>query len=741
MSSIFRRVVHPSKARATAAELPAVAAVAAEAAVTAGEDSPVGSRDAEAVELAAASADPLPTADAPSKAPATEATLHEAAARTPSRSLGLLRGLSRRFSGGFAKHAPLEPPAAGDKDEQHGGEASAAAADAHRRPEDTSQQTQGSTVQSAIVNQTRLDDVEGASPSTGGERSGDTGPDTAVEPVEILEIALAPNQPVPPTLLGKTAQVVAHQNEPLTWRAEDGQPSSADELIAVWLVVKANSLVGSSSSLVASDTARLLHWLKKMEWILLKLDPTDGNNPLRHSMMQAGVISLCLRALETHGHDAEVCSCAIALLIHMAMNDETAQIFTAELQGVPRLMNLFCALYHRLKEVEAGRSKAPATESMEATASEPAVLPPSSSSSPSAGVQSNESRTSSLCAIAHGHLISTVLSLVWRLAFAFMSDGSEFAKPWFEAGAPLVIMDSLASSCSSLANPNYVGWSLGALRLLSSCPALCDYSVISHPSADGTTDLDCLKAKLVALPEKSTAAEGTNGSSNCLRWMIEGDLLNTILGQLERYHHDILVLENGFAVLANMQQIDSLVTQKMSATEHIWDRLLKLLQQEATATCDVVFQGLFCLGVAVAHGGDSVVEGLRTAGAEAVIKEARARHECETDISNFATSLLEVFLRGVSASTANADVQDSAPANLEVYVHDRTIPSSSTIDQVINEPEPVAGETSKLLADVIEVPDASGEEVVATLKEADSVEPPSLSMAEPEPELTTQEQQ
>ncbi|CDJ65584.1 hypothetical protein, conserved [Eimeria necatrix] len=159
-------------------------------------------------------------------------------------------------------------------------------------------------------------------------------------------------------------------------------------------------------------------------------------------------------------------------------------------------------------------------------------------------------------------LIVEFMTLVWRLVFATSLDGDEFAQRWATLGVPELAIEALASSEASFKENGLVCWGLGALRFIP----------LAVPSVAET-------------------------------YVHSKSLLSVAFDRMELYHSDPLVLENGFAVLANYQRKQPANSKLFSRQRpEAWGKCVSwLLEDESFSRIDVLFQGLFALGLACSY--------------------------------------------------------------------------------------------------------------------------------------------
>ncbi|CDI79097.1 hypothetical protein, conserved, partial [Eimeria acervulina] len=174
----------------------------------------------------------------------------------------------------------------------------------------------------------------------------------------------------------------------------------------------------------------------------------------------------------------------------------------------------------------------------------------------------NVTREQYEAAIKELRLLAEFMTLVWRLVFATSLDGDEFAQRWASCGVPELAIEALSCSEGVYKESSFVCWSLGALRFIP-----------------------------LAVPSVAEVYVHSKG------------LLAAAYDRMLLHYTDPLVLENGFALLANYQRKQPSNSQLFSKQRpEAWGKCVSwLLQEESLSRVDVLFQGLFSLGLACSY--------------------------------------------------------------------------------------------------------------------------------------------
>ncbi|CBZ51968.1 conserved hypothetical protein [Neospora caninum Liverpool] len=358
---------------------------------------------------------------------------------------------------------------------------------------------------------------------------------------------------------------------------------------AVWCVMKASC---------ADRVEQKIEWLHRLEWLLVRLNPMESNHPTRHALLEARVLELCLGCLRDNQDDAGLCVSALAILVHMSLNDETSKKLASS-HGLEDIAILLKKYYRRCQEREPAQpqaaqsgcpeqgetsdgsdpkgSSSPAGDSDATGASAKGLAPAQNTEVGAAGgpkeerEQASDDNKKSDSAGAsmtenlqtdEGQLLAVELvTLVWRLIFATSLDGDEYAQKWIKAGAAEPAIDSVASDLDVFCSATYVCWVFGALRFL---------------------PLD--NAEL------------------CEDFVRRRQLFQWTLKKMEMHHEEPLVLENGFAVLANYQRAQPAHAEILSKLPDVWTKCLSWLNTDKMMRVpDVVYQGLYTVGLACSY--------------------------------------------------------------------------------------------------------------------------------------------
>ncbi|KEP65144.1 UNVERIFIED_CONTAM: hypothetical protein HHA_242570 [Hammondia hammondi] len=379
------------------------------------------------------------------------------------------------------------------------------------------------------------------------------------------------------------------QSEERKHSANDGPPAdgepTTEEMRAVWCVMKANS---------ATKVEQKIEWLHRLEWLLVRLNPMESNHPTRHALLEAKVLELCLDCLRENQDDAGLCVSALAILVHMSLNDETSKKLVSS-NGLEDITLLLKKYYERCHKPELATPHAPQEDREEESAAAEGSDPRDNGSF----VGNNDANMASEKSVAaandteetkeewkqtagdpkdsEGAVTSTVatslqaddgqllavelVTLVWRLIFATSLDGDEYAQKWVDAGAAEPAIDSVASDLDVFCSATYVCWVFGALRFL---------------------PLD--NAEL------------------CEDFVRRRQLFRWTLKKMEMHHEEPLVLENGFAVLANYQRAQPAHAEVLSGLPEVWTKCLSWLNTDCMIRVpDVVYQGLYTVGLACSY--------------------------------------------------------------------------------------------------------------------------------------------
>ncbi|PFH36421.1 hypothetical protein BESB_046130 [Besnoitia besnoiti] len=365
--------------------------------------------------------------------------------------------------------------------------------------------------------------------------------------------------------------------------ASDDEPST-EEMRAVWCVMKASG---------ADNAAQKIEWLHRLEWLLVKLNPMESNHPTRRALLEARVLELCLGCLRENHDDAGMCVSALAILVHMSLNDETSNKLASS-NGLEDISLLLKKYYSRCQEHARGKCQGTASKATnETTSSDKSnadqVIPGdcgsmednsaarlTETSGPETPLEGSEQNGSERRApeedvemaksVAQqgdeAELLAVELvTLVWRLIFATSLDGDEYAQKWVKAGAAEPAIDSVASDLDVFCSDTYVCWVFGALRFL---------------------PLD--NAEL------------------CEDFVQRRKLFEWTLKKMEMHHEEALVLENGFAVLANYQRNQPVHAEILSKLPRVWNKCLSWLKTDSMIRVpDVVYQGLYTVGLACSY--------------------------------------------------------------------------------------------------------------------------------------------
>ncbi|XP_026194321.1 uncharacterized protein LOC34623309 [Cyclospora cayetanensis] len=165
-------------------------------------------------------------------------------------------------------------------------------------------------------------------------------------------------------------------------------------------------------------------------------------------------------------------------------------------------------------------------------------------------------------AVRELRLLIEFMTLVWRLVFATSLDGDEFAQRWASLGVPELALEALSSQEAPFQENGFVCWGLGALRFIP-----------------------------LAVPSVTEA------------YVQSKSLLAVAFDRMELYPRDPLVLENGLAVLANYQRKQPNNSRLFSRQRpEAWSKCVSWLLEDASLSrIDVLFQGLFALGLACSY--------------------------------------------------------------------------------------------------------------------------------------------
>ncbi|KFG29005.1 hypothetical protein TGPRC2_242570 [Toxoplasma gondii TgCatPRC2] len=422
--------------------------------------------------------------------------------------------------------------------------------------------------------------TKGACVAAGGEapRGSDNNSPCAEEASEFFKAFTSA------TRASLTAQSEERKHSANDGPAADGEPTT-EEMRAVWCVMKANS---------ATKVEQKIEWLHRLEWLLVRLNPMESNHPTRHALLEAKVLELCLDCLRENQDDAGLCVSALAILVHMSLNDETSMKLVSS-NGLEDITLLLKKYYERCQKRELATPNAPQEGSEEKGAASDGSDPRDNGSSvgnKDANMASEKSvATANDTQVTRGEwkqiagdpkdsegavtsttvaslqadddqlLAVELVTLVWRLIFATSLDGDEYAQKWIDVGAAEPAIDSVASDLDVFCSATYVCWVFGALRFL---------------------PLD--NAEL------------------CEDFVRRRQLFRWTLKKMEMHHEEPLVLENGFAVLANYQRAQPAHAAVLSELPEVWTKCLSWLNTDCMIRVpDVVYQGLYTVGLACSY--------------------------------------------------------------------------------------------------------------------------------------------
>ncbi|PHJ21599.1 hypothetical protein CSUI_004548 [Cystoisospora suis] len=363
--------------------------------------------------------------------------------------------------------------------------------------------------------------------------------------------------------------------------AGEGEPAdepTCEEMRAVWLVMKANS---------ANEVEQKIEWFHRLEWLLVKLDPMESNHPTRRALLEARVLELCLDCLRENSEDPSMCVSALAILVHMSLNDETSSQLAStnsieEIAGLLKKYYARCVEHYRAQKVYDGQSRQSGDSNEDQADRQMSKDAPDDCAGHGAqsGQKQNGGCTESVGTENKGQqtvkenepsaredsadslvMATELITLVWRLIFATSLDGDEYAQKWVKAGAAEPAMESVASSLDIFCSATYVCWVFGALRFLS-------------------LDNDDL----------------------CEDFVQHRHLFSWTLEKMQLHHEEPLVLENGFAVLANYQRNHPAHASILSKLPEVWTKSLSWLSSDSMLRVpDVIYQGLYTMGLACSY--------------------------------------------------------------------------------------------------------------------------------------------